>query len=106
MLLFSEVASGLLLRESGTSKNNFKAVPVEKYEVSSCKKLTICMCSLQNWSNVLNFIPSPLFPIPNNKWMIKAERGGTLEKLFGGELLGKEVFIPLSWVKSGIVALL
>lgn len=33
VLLFPEMASELLLRDSGTSKNNFKVVPVEKYGV-------------------------------------------------------------------------
>lgn len=106
--LFSEVASGLLLRDSGTSKNNFKIVLVQNYKVCSCKKLIICMFSLQNRNKVLNFRFSTLFSMPNNKWMIKEERRGTLEKLFGskGKILGKEIFTPLSWVKSGIVALL
>lgn len=85
VLLFSEVASELLLRESGTFKNNFKVVPVEKYEACSCKKLTICMFSLNNWSKVLNFRFSPLLSMPNNKWLIKEERGRSLENLFGSE---------------------
>lgn len=97
MLLFSEVASEFLLRESGTFKNNYKAMPVEKYEASSCKKLTICMFSQQNWSNVLNFRFSPLFSMANNKWMTEEERG-MLEKLFGseGKILCKEILTPLS----------
>lgn len=103
----SEVASELLLRDNGTFSNNFKVVPVEEYEVCSCKELTICMFPLQNSSCDLNFGFPPLFSMPNNKWMVKEERGRTL-KLFGseGKILHKEKFTPLSQVKSGFVALL
>lgn len=54
------------------------------------------MFSLQDSSNVLNFRFSCLFSMPNNKWLIKGERGGTLEKLFDskGKILCKEIFIP------------
>lgn len=108
VLLFSEVASELLLRDSGTFKNNFKVFPVEKNESCPCKKLTICMFSLQHCNCDLNFGFSLLFSMPNNKWMVKEEREKILEKLFEseGKILCKEKFTPLSWAKSGFVALL
>lgn len=48
MLLFSEVASELLCKESGSVLKNFQVALIENYEAGSCRPLAICIFSLQN----------------------------------------------------------